>query len=311
MTLPLAPKPAAAAPDTPVGRLYAHLFVHESSVLMRILLILALTLVVHVAVKCIRGMSEWLILRGHAQKGSFGVAAQKPKVITMTRIIVSGIIFIIYFVAIGLVLQEFGFSLTAYLASASVVGLAISFGSQGLVQDIVIGLTLIFWDAMDVGDMVEIAGITTPNVIGRVQEIGMRFTKVLNFYNQVVFIPNRTIANVSRFAHGAIDAYADVQIPLGVDPAHAATAIENIAVGMWSQFGAIILCAPVTGKVETAQGGGWSFVRAHFKIWPGQGSLIEITFRQEVVRAMRAHDPTYADWQVPVTYRSATVAKKP
>ena len=164
---------------------------------------------------------------------------------------------------------------------------------------------------MDVGDMVEIAGITTPNVIGRVQEIGMRFTKVLNFYNQVVFVPNRTIANVSRFPHGAIDAYADVQIPLGVDQPHTVQAIQSIAVGMWSQFGAIILCEPVIGKAETTQGGGWSFVRAHFKIWPGQGSLIEITFRQEVIRAMRAHDPTYADWQVAVTYRSASSPKKP
>ena len=102
----------------------------------------------------------------------------------------------------GLVLQEFGVNLTAYLASASVVGLAISFGSQGLVQDIVIGLTLIFWDAMDVGDMVEITGTT--NVIGRVEEIGLRFTKLINFYNQEVFVPNRTIANVSRFPHGGV-----------------------------------------------------------------------------------------------------------
>ena len=206
-------------------------------------------------------------------------------------------------------LREFGFSLTTYLASASVVGLAVSFGSQGLVQDIVIGLTLIFWDAMDVGDMVEIAGLPTNNVIGRVQEIGMRFTKVVNFYNQVVFIPNRTIANVSRFPHGAIDAYADVQIPIGVEPLVAAKVIDSIAVGMGSQFGAIILSAPTIGNVEAVQGGGWNFVRAHFKIWPGQGSLIEITFRQEVVKAMRVHDPKYADWQVAVTYRSATVVR--
>jgi hypothetical protein len=116
---------------------------------------------------------------------------------------------------------------------------------------------------------------------------------------------------VSRFPHGAIDAYADVQIPLGVDQPHTVQAIQSIAVGMWSQFGAIILSEPVIGKAETTQGGGWSFVRAHFKIWPGQGSLIEVTFRQEVIRAMRTHDPKYADWQVAVTYRSASAPKKP
>jgi Ca2+/Na+ antiporter len=67
---------------------------------------------------------------------------------------VSAVIFSIYFFGFGLVLQELGVNLTAYLASATVIGLAISFGSKGLVQDIVIGLTLIFSDAMEVGDLV-------------------------------------------------------------------------------------------------------------------------------------------------------------
>ena len=113
------------------------------------------------------------------------------------------------------VLQELGVNLTAYLASASIIGLAISFGSQGLVQDIVAGLTLISSDAMDVGDLVEIAG--TVVVIGRVEEIGLRFTRMVNFLNQQVLIPNRTIANVSRFPRGGVDAYGDVQIPAGAD----------------------------------------------------------------------------------------------
>jgi small conductance mechanosensitive channel len=299
------------APESTVAaRLYNHFFVHESSVYVRILLIVVLAIMAHVSAKLVRRLSEWVLVRCHGQHGRFGVATENPKFDTGTRLFVSGVAFLIYFVAVGLILQEFGFSLTAYLASASVLGLAISFGSQGLVQDIVIGLTLVFWNAMDVNDMVEIVGPTT-SVIGRVQEIGMRFTKVVNFYNQKVFIPNRTIGNVSRFPHGGVDAYADPQIPLGVDPKTAVAAIENIAMGMWSQFGAIILAVPVVNPIQRHPGSQWSFVRVHFKIWPGQGNLIEITFRQEVVRAMRLFDPTYADWEVPVTYRAGTASKAP
>jgi moderate conductance mechanosensitive channel len=293
--------------DTVMGRIYSHFFVHESSTAMRILLIVVVAALVHVTVRVIRYVSEWMINQSHSQKGAIGAVTQKPKFATVTRLIVSGVTFVIYFIAIGLILQEFGFSLTAYLASASVLGLAISFGSQGLVQDIVIGLTLIFWDAMDVNDMVEITG-ATGSTIGRVEEIGMRFTKLVNFYNQKVFIPNRTIGNVSRFPQGGVDAYADPQIPTGADQQKAAEIVENIAIGMWAQFGAIILGEPIIGKVETAQGGSWNFVRVHFKIWPGQGSLIENTFRQEVVKAMKALDPKYADWQVPVTYRAGTAS---
>jgi len=161
---------------------------------------------------------------------------------------------------------------------------------------------------MDVGDMVEIAG--TVVVVGRVEEIGMRFTVLRNFYNQVVFIPNRTIANVSRFPQGGVYAYTDIQIPDGVDRPKAVQTVQNVARGMWQQFGAIILSEPMWGDVETAEGGGWDFVRVHFKIWPGQGGLIETTFRQQMVGAMKTFNPNYADWQVAVTYRAVTAAKK-
>jgi small conductance mechanosensitive channel len=212
-----------------------------------------------------------------------------------------------YFFAMGLLLQELGVNLTTYLASASIVALAISFGSQGLVEDVVISLTLIFSDAMDVGDMVEIAG--TVVVVGRVEEIGLRFTKLRNFYNQIVFIPNCTIANVSRFPHGGVFAYADIQVSRGVDRDRAVQAIGNTAKGMWAQFGAIILSEPLIGPVETTPGGGWDFVRVHFKIWPGQGNLVETTFRQQIVSAMKTFNPNYAEWQVPVTYRAMTAAQ--
>jgi len=295
------------ADETVMSRLYGHYFGHQISAGTRIFIIIGLAFLAHVAVQAIRYISEWMIYKSHAQKNPLGRVVQRPKLVTVARLCVSGMIFVIYFFALGLILQEIGVNLTAYLASASVVGLAISFGSQGLVQDVVIGLTVIFWDAMDVGDMVEIVGTAT--VIGRVDEIGLRFTKLVNFYNQEVFIPNRTIANVSRFPHGGIDAYADAQVPAGAEEPKAVEAVAAIAKGMWAQFGGIILSEPMIGIVETAPGGGWNFFRIHFKIWPGQGSLIETTFRQQVIKAMKVFDPDYADWQVPVTYRAISPPK--
>ena len=291
--------------DTVMSRMYGRFSGHDSSTVSRLVGIVILAIIVHVLIKIIRKISEWFTTKTHAQKNPFDFMTQKPKVISLIQLLANGVTFGIYFFALGLILQEFGVNLMAYLASASIIGLAISFGSQGLVQDMVIGLTLIFSDAMDVGDMVEIVG-TTP-VVGRVEVIGLRFTKLINYYNQEVFIPNRTIANVSRFPHGGVDAYADVQLPLGADQQKVVQTIESIARGMWMQFGTIILSGPLIGKVETAQGGGWTFLRVHFIIWSGQGSLIETTFRQHVVRAMKVFDPNYADWEVPVTYRAGAI----
>ena len=292
---------------TVMSRVYAHLTGHESSTGLRLLVIIALVVFVHVTVKAIRHLTEWLVNKGRARTSPFGFVAQQPKLVTLVRLAANSVNSIMYFFAVGLILEEFGVNLTAYLASASIVALAISFGSQGLVQDMVIGLTLIFSDAMDVGDMVEIAGAVV--VIGRVDEIGLRFTKIVNFFNQLVFIPNRTIANVSRFPLGGVYAYADVLIPPGMAPDKAAQTVQNIAKGMWMQFHAIILSEPMIGEVETAPGGGWSFIRVQFKIWPGQGSLIETTFRQQMVGAMKTFHANYADWQVPVTYRAVTASR--
>ena len=307
-TNPTPTAPFELATNTVVGRIYYLFAHHESSTTTRLLLIIGLAILAHVLVKIVRHISEWLIHKNQAQENPLGFVTQQPKFVTLTRLIVSGLTFVIYFFALGLILQEFGVNLTAYLASASVVGLAISFGSQGLVQDVVIGLMLIFSDAIEAGELVEVTGATT--VIGRVEEIGLRFTRLINFYSQEVFVPNRTIANVSRFPHGGIYAYADIQLPAGADHSKAILTITNVARGMWRQFGAIILSEPVIGPVETAEGGGWNFVRVHFKIWPGQGSLIETTFRQQMVSAMKAFAANYADWQVPVTYRAMTASKK-
>jgi moderate conductance mechanosensitive channel len=293
---------------TVVKQIY-HLFGKDHSSLgTRLLLILILVILLHLTVKGVKAFSEWIIKKSNSNKTPFDFVTHQPKFITLIQLISSSATFVMYFVAAGLVLQEFGVSLTKYLASASILALAISFGSQGLVQDVVISLTLIFSDAMDSGDMVEIAGAVT--VVGRVEEIGLRFTTLRNLYNQIVFIPNRTIANVSRFPQGGVYAYADIQVPMDADKVKIAQAIEAVARGMWAQFGAIILSEPTIGSVEVAQGGGWEFVRIHFKIWPGQGNLIETTFRQQITRAMKNYDPNYADWQVTVIYRAATSATK-
>lgn len=283
-------------------RIY-HLFSdQEFPPAVRILLIIGLAVLANVLVKLVGWISAWIALKSHAQKFRLGFVTHRPKFVTLLHLLTNTITCIIYFLAVGLILQELGVNLTAYLASASVIGLAVSFGSQGLVQDVVIGLTLIFSDTISVGAMVEIAGSVV--VVGRVEDIGLRFTKVVNLYNQTIFIPNRTITNVSRFPSGGLFAYADVQLPPGADEGKVANAIESVARSMWGQFDAIILVEPVVGKVVRAHDGGWSFFRVQFMIWPGQGALIETVFRQHAVNAMKAFDPNYADWQVAITYRT-------
>src|SRR5262245_51990716 len=113
-------------------------FWENASPQTRIAIILLFALLAHIFVKILRGVSEWMIHKSHAKRNPIGFVTQQPKFVTVTRLIVSAITFVIYFIAVGFILHEaLHFDLTAYLASATVIGLAISFGSQGLVQDVV------------------------------------------------------------------------------------------------------------------------------------------------------------------------------
>ena len=101
------------AAATVMGRIYHHVSGHESSTGTRLLLIIVLAVLVHVTVKLIRHVSEWLINKSHAQKSPLGFVTQQPKFITLIQLIANGVTFVIYFFAMGLVLQELGVNLTA------------------------------------------------------------------------------------------------------------------------------------------------------------------------------------------------------
>jgi len=274
---------------------------------IQIAVIVCLAIIAHFLVRLLRFVSDWLIRKSAAKKSPVGFVTQQPKFVTLTGLITSALTLIIYSIGLGFILTVLGMDtkqfIATYLATASVVGFAVGFGSQGLVQDVITGLTLIFTDTLEVGDLVEISG-----QVGRVETVGLRFTELRNFYNQQVFLSNRNISNIARFPRGGVHAYVDVQIPTKADKGQAVAAVSRVAKGMWEQFKAIVLREPELSEVHPAKPDTREFVRVQFKIWPGQGTLIESTFRQRVIEALKQLDPNYSDWMVVVTYRAIDFA---
>ncbi|HUH12692.1 MAG TPA: mechanosensitive ion channel domain-containing protein [Longimicrobiales bacterium] len=267
---------------------------------LRVLVILGMAALLHLAVRA----AQELPVRVLTPAGQSGPRAREafarayPKLATLTSLAVSTLTFLIYFVAVGVALRHMNVDPTAYFATATVVGLAIGFGSQGLVQDVVIGLTLLFSDAFDIGDTIEVAG-----QIGRVERIGLRFTTLVNFLGQTVYIPNRNIAQVGRYRGGVIRAYVDAQVPDTLSDDEVLALMERLAKGFRTQHRSIVLTEPLPQGVRAAEEGGWRYARLMFRLWPGQGALVETVFRPRLLAALRAVDPQYADWMVVITYR--------
>ncbi|MCC5913481.1 MAG: mechanosensitive ion channel [Balneolaceae bacterium] len=213
--------------------------------------------------------------------------------------------FVIYFLAFGLILQEFNLSLRAYLASTTVIGLAIGFGSQGFVQDIVIGLTLIFSNLIKVGDVVEVSG-----QIGRVESVGMRFTVLVNLHGQRVHLPNRNIGVISQFRGGCIRAYIDFQVPEEATGRSIMQAVTPLANALYMQHKAIVMEKPENFGIQKTMKGGWRFIRYKINLWPGQGALVETNFRKMALARLRTIYPDYSDWMINITYRSERFVMK-
>lgn len=267
---------------------------------LRIIAVILVAVGGHLLIRIIRKISEWIIepskTPGAITKELF--EKRHPKFATVASLVASAITFSIYFLAIGLILNEFKVSLTAYLATASVVGLAIGFGAQGLVQDIVIGLTLVFSHTFDIGDMIEVSG-----QIGRVESVGLRFIKIKNFLGQTIFIPNRTVGLIGRYRRGCIRAYLDIQIPKGIDEDKVKNQIDSIIKGIYSQYEASFTSEPEIFGFFDSAGEGWRYLRLRLRIWPGQGPFIENVSRSRMLAVMKSLDATYQDWMVTTIYR--------
>lgn len=216
-----------------------------------------------------------------------------PKWKSVISLITSILVFTIYFAALGKILQEMGISLTTYIASASIIGLAVGFGSQGIVQDIISGITLVFSDLLDIGELVEIGGQT-----GYVESIGMRFIEIRNADNAKVFIPNRTISRVVNYSNGHIKYYFDIQTTADSEKNEQINKlIETLARNTQKQFPSVFTKPfELISELKTVENK--RITRIIFKIWPGRNSILDSSFKQELLAGIKQIEPNYADWMI-------------
>lgn len=110
------------------------------------------------------------------------------------------------FIMVMLILGEIGVKLGPLLAGAGVVGLAIGFGAQSMVKDVITGFFIILEDQFAVGDVIQ-----TGTLKGTVEMIGLRSTRLVSWTGEVHIIPNGMITNVTNYSIG--NALAVVDLP--------------------------------------------------------------------------------------------------
>ncbi|WP_231710688.1 mechanosensitive ion channel family protein [Gracilibacillus suaedae] len=141
------------------------------------------------------------------KKSSHRQNVSEARMQTLEKLLLNVFSYVLIFVFVvmffGIIEQPIG----PLLAGAGVVGLAIGFGAQGLVSDIVTGFFILLEKQIDVGEYVTAAGYN-----GIVEEVGLRTTKIRGFDGTLHYVPNREIAGVSNHSRGNMRALVDIGI---------------------------------------------------------------------------------------------------
>jgi small-conductance mechanosensitive channel len=124
-------------------------------------------------------------------------------------------------------LSEIGVNIAPLLAGAGIIGVAIGFGSQKLVQDVVTGMFVLFENAIQVGDSVTVAGLS-----GKVEQLSVRTIWLRGGDGALQIVPFSSVGTISNTNRGLGTAAVSVTIAYSEDSDRAADAMRGIAAEM-------------------------------------------------------------------------------
>lgn len=125
------------------------------------------------------------------------IASQKfiAKTVTLRSLVKNTIDVVVFAMAFFIILSHWGINILPLLTGAGIIGLAISFGSQTIIKDMLNGFFIIVEDQYNIGDKV----IISEKQEGIVEELTLRLTILRGSKKEKIFIPNSQITSVTRF----------------------------------------------------------------------------------------------------------------
>lgn len=184
--------------------------------------ILAIVLIALILIRILRAFTNRLIQLAKSQTRVAVLREQQTR--TMAGVLYSIGIAVILGAAVLTMLPELGFNVTPVAAVAAIASLALGFGAQNLVKDLINGVFIIFEDQFVVGDLIQANGET-----GRVEYLTLRRTVIRNAGGGVVTIPNGLVGQVSNLSRDWSQTFVDVTVPGDELVGRALATLEKVA----------------------------------------------------------------------------------
>lgn len=195
---------------------------NSTEIAFKLIMIALIFIVAHILIKILSHFT------GKAMKKASDLKDQErgKQITTLMTVTRSVSRYLIYFIAILLVLEQIGFgsSLSNLLVTAGVGSLIISLGAQSIINDFLAGMFILFERQYSVGDYVKIGDFA-----GTVTSVAMRVTYLRNYEGQKIIVPNGKITSVINYGSAYNLAKLVVPTPYGADTRHLIDVIQETA----------------------------------------------------------------------------------
>lgn len=205
---------------------------------LTILAVIVLTVIARwILVKLIRswaagtGRFKWA---GNAIGEVIGVTAnrRRQRLKTSASLLTNVVNIAAFLIALMTCLSVLGIPMGPLLAGAGIGGIAIGFGAQSLIKDVISGLFLVLEDQYGVGDLIDVGGVE-----GTVEAVGLRVTRIRNWNGQVWYIRNGEITRLGNQSQGWSTAMISIPTHLSEDPERVIKILETVSDEFWEDPG--------------------------------------------------------------------------
>lgn len=190
------------------------------AVLARLLVVAVALAVGFLAYGGVGRVIEGLLRRAESSPDDPG-RAQRAQ--TLAPLLKNVALYALSFTVAMVILQELGVDMRAILVSAGVLGLAVGFGAQALIKDVIAGFFILFEGLVRVGDVIEVGGHTGP-----VETIGLRVTTMRVPSGALRVVPNGELTQFANYNRGWARAMVDVGVTYDTDVQRALDALERV-----------------------------------------------------------------------------------
>jgi len=207
------------------------------------------------------------------KQSKFGFNERKAD--TLSELLKSVLKYVLYILGVLNILEVMGFPIGTLLVGAGLGGVAIGFGAQSLVKDIITGFFILFEDQFSVGEY-----ITIDNMSGIVESVGLRITRIKDFSGDLHIVPNGQISKVTNHSRDSARALVDVEIGYGVNIDSALLVLNRLSQDLQKENTDIIEGPSVLGVSRLGESGVTIRVIARTK--PMKHWAIEMELRKRI-----------------------------